>query len=258
MIKKITAAVFAVLLLPVFVSAETRDIYIGDIIALEITSESVSADELKKKFQDFELIELKEQNGVYSVSLRTFITGEHIINLGNKEIIINVKSTLEDISRDDIFEGGARVAKPGAPFYRRVIFYVPAAVFIFSCGFVSVKKIIKKTKKTQTPLQLFLNNSSRLSPENKNYLADLTYNFKNYLEALYKFKIIGKTTGEIVNELKKIQELNGALPDIFEWLTECDRMKFTGVYAQNEEKEDHCKKLIGLVEKIDKEKEGAP
>ena len=256
MIKKFICSLAIFLLLPLSVSAEARNIYIGDIISLEIESKSFSADELRSKFQDFEIVEIKEQSGGYSLSLRAFIPGEYKITLGNKEIIINVQSTLEDINREDIFEGDNRVIEPGFSFRWNIAFYIFAGIFALSGGYILIKLFIAKKPKQKDLLGLFLQRAALLSAEDKNYLVDLTYYFKNYLEAVYKFKIIGKTTSEITKELKNIQGLENMLFDIHKWLTECDRLKFTGVKAQTEEKQEHCQKLIELVEKIDAQKEG--
>ena len=255
MIKKFICSLAVFLLLTLAVSAESRNIYIGDIISIEIESKSFSADELKAKFQDFEIIEIKEKSGGYSVSLRAFIPGEYKITLGSKDVVINVHSTLEDISREEIFEGDNRVAEPGVSLHWHTLLYIFAGIFVLSGGYILTKKIIEKKPKQKSPLDLFLQRAGRLLAEDENYLVDLTYYFKNYLEAVYKFRIIGKTTAEIMDELKNIQGLSNMLFEINKWLTECDRLKFTGIKAQSEEKQEHHVKLIDLVEKIDAQKE---
>jgi len=247
---------FLILLIvaPIRVFAETRNIYVGDIIALQIENSEFSSEELTEKFKDFEIVEIKEKSGGYSVSVRTFDVGERKIFLGNKEVIINVQSTLDDIDREDIFEGGERITEPGFSFHWRILFYISAGIFVLSGGFVLLKiliNIIKRKIKIQTPRQLFLSRSGSLSSENDNYLVDLTYYFKEYLESLYQCRIIGKTSAEIINELKDMQNLETMLAEIQEWLTECDRLKFTGVHISSEEKQGHYKNLIDLVEKID-------
>jgi hypothetical protein len=252
---KIFLFVPAVLLLLLTCSAlafdGTRSIYIGDIIKLQVSNVKLSAEELREQFQAFDIVELKDENGEYLISLRTFEVGEHKILLGDKEILINVQSTLDDIQREGIFEGDAGVAEPGILFHVRVLFYIAAGLFILSGGFVLVNTLLKGTIITPSPLQVFLRRSGSLSAENDDYFVDLTFYFKEYLESLYKFRIIGKTSAEIMNELKGINLLDTMIPEIQEWLTECDRLKFTGVKAGTELKQGHYVELLKLVKKID-------
>jgi len=254
MIKKILFVLTALILLcsgAVWVTAEPRNIYIGDIITLQISSRGLSAEELIGKFQAFEILEIKDENASYLISLRTFEVGEHKILLGDKEIVINVQSVLDNIQREGIFEGDTGVMEPGYLFKWNALFYIAAGLFVLSGGYVLTKALLKGVIVTQSPYQVFLRRSGSLSVENDDYFVDLTFYFKEYLEGLYQFRIIGKTSAEIVNELKGINLLNTMLPEINEWLTECDRLKFTGVNVSTGTKQEHYEKLLKLVEKID-------
>lgn len=235
---------------PVSAFAEKRNIYVGDIITLEITSLEFSEDELRQKFKEFEIVEIKKEPDGYLLSIRTFDTGERTILLGSKEIVIDVTSTMNDIHRDDIFEGEAEVIKPGISFHWRIIFYAATGIFVLSGGFVLVKAFVKRKTGTESPYQLFLRRSASLSAADDNYFVDLTLYFKEYLESLYKRRIIGKTAAEIVNELKEIQVLDAMLSDIQKWLTECDILKFTGIEVSSDEKRRHYAWLLNLAEKI--------
>jgi len=226
-----------------------RSIYIGDIITLKITARDFSTQELTDIFKDFEIIEIKEDGSSYLLSLRTFEAGDYNILLGNNQISINVRSILSDIERDDIFEGDIWVIEPGISFNGLLLLCLSAGVFI-SSGAIVLLKAIKRKAVIQNPLQLFISRSCSLSAESDDYFVDLTLYFKEYLENLYKFRIIGKTSSEIVNELSKIEALAVMLPDIREWLIECDRLKFTGVKVLSETKQIHCRKLVDIVEKI--------
>lgn len=235
---------------PVSVFAEKRNIYVGDIITLEITSQEYSEDELKQKFLDFEIVDIKKNQDGYLISIRTFDAGEYTILLGSKEIIIDVASTLTDIQREDIFEGVAEIKKPGGSFYLHIIFYIMAGVFLLSSGFSIVKVLIKRKNKSADPYQLFLKHSSSLLTDEDNYFVDLTFYFKEYLESICKFRIIGKTASEIVNELKEVPVLDTMLPDIEKWLTECDILKFAGITVSNDVKHSHYTWLLNIAEKI--------
>ena len=236
-----------------------RNIYVGDIIRLEITAEGISAGELREKFSDFEIMELKEEPERYVITICTFEPGEYKVLLGNKEIVINVESTLDDIPREDIFEGGTQVMEAGVSFHWRILFHISLSIFVLSGGFILLKILKKRKAKMLTPYQIFLRSSGTLAAESESYLVDLTFLFKKYIESTYQCIIIGKTSSEIVDQLKEIRALETILPDIEEWLMECDRLKFTGVKVSREKKQNHYEKLLVLAEKInliDVQKEG--
>lgn len=260
-IKRILCLLLALLWvgMPLRVYAEAvgdvRNIYVGDIITLDIATKNYSAEQLSEKFHDFEIVEIKEKTDGYLLSLRTFKTGEQSVLIGDKEIVINVESTLNDIQREGIFEGDVSVIEPGFPFHWRILFYIAAGIFALSGGFVLLKTILKRKTKTLSPHQIFLSRSGALSDADDNYLVDLTLCFKEYLESLYQCRIIGKTSAEIIFELKRLQILDTMLPEVQEWLTECDRLKFTGIRVSRDEKQDHYGKLLNLVTKIDIQKQ---
>jgi hypothetical protein len=236
------------------VFADTRNIYIGDIVKLQISfpgNVKLSTEELNERFKAFEIVEFKDENGEYLISLRSFNVGRHVISLGDKEILINIQSVKEDIQRESIFEGDTGVAEPGIIFHWSVLFHIAAGIFILSGGYVLVKTLLKGVIKRPSPLQVFIRRSGSLSTLDDGYFVDLTFYFKEYLESLYRFRIIGKTSTEIVNELKGIDLLNIIIPEIQDWLTECDRLKFTGVKAGAETKQEHYTELLEIVKRID-------
>ena len=99
-------------------SATERNIYVGDLIELKITTEVLTEDEVREKFRDFEIVDLKTVSDGFLITIRTFEAGEKIINIGSSEIVITVKSTLEEIDRSEPFEG-IRALK--APDFRYII-----------------------------------------------------------------------------------------------------------------------------------------
>ena len=236
----------------VWASEDARNIYIGDVITLRVSSRENSAEELKGKFKAFEIVEFKDENGEYLISLRTFEIGEHKILLGDKEIVINIQSTLNDIQRESIFEGDTAVTEPGYLFHWDVLFYISAGVFILSGGYVLINSLLKGRIAALSPHQVFLQRSGALSVENDDYFVDLTFYFKEYLGSLYQCRIIGKTSAEIMNVLKGINPLGNMLPGINKWLTECDRLKFTGVNVSLATKKEHYEALLQISEKIEK------
>ena len=230
---------------------ETRNIYIGDIITLQVSSRDISEKELREKFQSFEIVEIKELGDGYAISVRTFEIGEYKIFFGDKEVVINVQSVLDDIEREDIFDGDITVAMPSFLFHWRILFCIVFGVFFLSGSLFLIKTFIKKKVKIPTPLQTFLLETASVLPEHKDYFVIITQSFKEYLQRLYKFQIIGKTSAEIIDELKKGLKQTSMLTEIQEWLMECDRLKFTGVTASSEIKQQHYEELVKIVKKID-------
>ena len=254
-IKKLLCAITALILLWVGMStsasAESRNIYVGDIITLEISSLEMTGDELRQKFQDFEIVEMKEEPEGYTLSIRTFETGEYIILLGDKEIVINVASTLKDIDRDDVFDGEKEILAGGIPIYWRIILYITLSIFVLSGGVVLVKLLKKRREKPESAYQLFLRRCTGLSESDDNYFVHLTFYFKQYLESIHNIRIIGKTSAEIVSELKVLSSLEGRLSDIKAWLEECDLLKFSGTTVSSDDKHRHFQGLLGIVENIE-------
>jgi len=227
-----------------------RAIYIGDIVTLDIATD-VTADELTSLFGDFEITSFARIPGGYSVSLRTFAPGEYSVYIGDKQIVVSVRSALTDIERDDIFEGGAYVLPRGFWVSRALLFIVAVSVFLISGGVVLYKKFIVQRIRPVNPRRLFMVRSGALSAYDDDYFVDMTFYFKEYLGSVYSRRIIGKTSTEIVANLSDIGQLAEMMPEIGGWLTECDRFKFTGVKPSAEEKMGHYSALVDLVKCID-------
>ena len=233
---------------------DARSVYIGDIITLEVTARGYSAEDMPGIFHGFEIVEIEEDAGVFKLSLRTFDPGEQRMLLGDMEIVIDVRSTLDEIDREGVFEGDGRVAPPGPLVNWRVLLYAAAGALALSGGFALWRVLRNKNGKKISSIQLFLRRSDKLSVDDDNYFVDLTFYFKEYLEALYECRIIGKTSDEIMGKLEGFQPLGDMLPDMRAWLAECDRLKFTGVMVSAEEKKEHCGKLVDLALRIDASK----
>ncbi|MCL2456111.1 MAG: hypothetical protein FWD19_01015 [Defluviitaleaceae bacterium] len=245
--KRIFFFVVAIIFFASNVFADARNIFIGDIVTIKISSRDFSSHELTEKFGDFEIVEMKNENDGWLVSLRTFEAGEYKILLGNKYLTLKVASVLEEIDRDEIFDGDSHILESVLLFDWFLLFCFSFCVFIFSGAFLFFKTK-KQNAKKQNPLERFFARARSLSDEN--FFVDLTFFFKEFIEDLFAFRIIGKTSTEIIFELKQIKSLDFMLAEISEWLFECDRIKFTGVEISAEEKHAHYEKLILIAEKI--------
>lgn len=236
--------------------AEERSIYVGDLIQLKIQAEDLTLDEIKDKFKDFELVNVSDTSNGYILTLRSFETGEKTIQLGDTEVKIIVKSTLDEIDRSEIYEGD--LTPQGIGFYLpwKYIFICLIGVFLVT-GCINLRLILKRRKASSiSPYQNFLKGISELSIEQEDYLVSLTSLFKRYLELTYSFTIRGKTSTEIVNEVSRIRELSNNLTHIKGWLDESDYYKYSKATPQVAKKMQLMGDLHELVTRIDKTKEG--
>ena len=243
---------------------DVRKLYIGDIITLEIAAPGFSEEEMRQIFHEFEILDLAKRNKNepyhYRLSLRSFDVGERILHIGDKEIIIEVTSTLEDIRREDIYDGGAAVVKPGfRGMQLQIMFCFAAGVFVLSGGFILYKKRRNAGIIPERAYQLFLHRAARLSTAGEGFLVELTFYFKEYLESLRNRpkRIIGKTSTEIIMELASSPFSADMLFDIQQWLAECDRLKFTGVEASIEDKNRQYEWLLRIVDAIEANRQNA-
>ena len=249
------AALFCVFLFigdAVRAEKETRNIYIGDILVLEIDAAGLPEEELRKRFEDFEIVDLKKTAAGYTISLCTFETGEKTIFLGGKELVIVVASTLDDIERDGIFEGGTEVLPSDGAFPWAILSAASAGIFVSVGGVVLFRKVRGKTrKKGESTYQLFQRRAAALSVSDEKYLVKLTFYFKEYLENLRGKPMIGKTSSEIMEEIADVQVLSAELQNIRAWLVVCDMFKFGGAEVSEQDIEQHGGDLLILVERIE-------
>ncbi len=231
---------------------EKRSILVGDLIQLKIQSRELSLDELKDRFKDFEIVDITDISEGYLVTLRSFETGEKTVQLGDKEITIVIKSTLDELKRDEIFEGDTKVQKPGFCIHWKYVFCSLVIVFLLSGG-INVFIFLKKRKKKLSfgPYQKFINGLNSIPLERDDYCVWLTLCFKDYIESKYSLRIRGKTSEEIIGEISSVPDLHGSLPVLETWLKECDYYKFSGNAAASDKKLELMNRLKELVAKIE-------
>lgn len=239
-----------------YVWAEDRNIYVGDLIELKIQAQDLTLDELKDKFKDFEIVEVLNIPEGYILTLRSFEIGEKTIQIGDKEIKIIVKSTLDEIKRTDIYEGDLKPVEAGFHIKWMYVFIPLVAVFLLTLA-LNIRAFFKKRKiSSLTPYERFSKAISGLSVDQEDFLVNLTLCFKDYLESTYFFRIKGKTSTEIIYEIGRIPRLNEKLAEIKGWLTENDYFKFSGTVAPMAKKLELMERLTELVRKLEESKEG--
>ncbi|OPZ89742.1 MAG: hypothetical protein BWY74_02599 [Firmicutes bacterium ADurb.Bin419] len=240
----------------IYASAEERSIYVGDLIRLKVQSEELTMDEIKEKFKDFEIVDVSDNSDGYLLTLRSFETGEKTVQLGDTEIKIVVKSTLDEIERSEVYEGDLNPQDTGFYFQWKYVFFSLVGIFLVSVG-INLWLYLKKRKASSlSPYQHFMKEISDLSIDQDDYLVSLTACFKRYLESTYSFIIRGKTSTEIIYEISHIPGLNEKIPEIKSWLNETDYYKFSANTAQVAKKMQLVGTLQELVTRIDETKEG--
>lgn len=232
-------------------AASERNIYVGDIIELKISSQNQNEAVIREKFKDFEVVGLVEESDHFILKVRTFETGEKRVVLGDKEIVIVVKSTLQDIQSDGPMEGGLGPATsaPAVPWLYILIALLAASAVT---GVLSLKgRFATKSKVRPAPYQHFISQSSSLLYEDNEFFVKLTSYFKEYIEAVYQCRIKGMTSAEILYTVDKLPRMLNVKQELKCWLRECDFFKFTGTTASGEKKQEMQRKLAELAGRID-------
>lgn len=237
--------------------AEERNIYIGDLIELKITTHEFTEDEIREKFNDFEIVELKSIPDGYLVTLRTFETGEKVVDLGGNEIIITVKSTLDEIDRDEVFEGSLTPESAGFMPNFNYLFFAAVIVFAASGGVLAARYVKKRRDLRLTPYERFIKQLDRISVDDADCLVKLTMCFKEYLEAKFLLRIKGKTSTEMTGEISTVNKLQPFINRISNWLNESDYYKFSCDIASKDENHKllaGLKEIVSQIEQADEEK----
>lgn len=231
--------------------AETRSIYVGDLIELKITSKDIDMEDLRDKFKDFDVVDIKEAGDSFLITVRSFEPGEKTVLIGDKEIKIEVKSTLDEIKREGVFEGDTDPLAAGVYVEWKYVFFILSGVFLIT-GLICLWKFIKDKRKAKiTPYERFINMTRSLSLEEEAYPVKLTGSFKEYIEAICSCRIRGKTSSEIMNEISGMPVLEPVLKDLERWFSECDVYKFSGIAATIGDKQELTGKLIEIAGKIE-------
>jgi len=258
-LKKASLFIFLAAFALIFASlstAEERNIYIGDLIELKIATQEFTEDEIREKFKDFEIVVLKSIPEGFMITLRTFEPSEKVVNLGDSEIIITVKSTLDEIERNELFEGNEATESAGFTINFNYLFYVSAAVFFVSGALIAANYIRKRRDMLLTPYERFKKRLDEISADDGDYLVKLTMYFREYLESKFSLGIKGKTSTEMMGEISPIDDLRPFTGKIGNWLNESDYYKFSGSAAARDKKQELLAGLKEIVSEIEKVNEG--
>ncbi len=246
--------VFVVLFFTKDAYAKNRNIYVGDLIKLKITSRSISEEEIRDKFTDFEIVDLKKEEDGYQITLRSFEVGEKIIQIGEQELKITVHSTLKDIERTDLYEGDLDPVRAGFSQKVQYIFYSCALIFIITGAITLIRGIKSRKIAALNPFQNFHKQLEVISLTEEDYFVKLSKCLKSYLEASYSCSLNGKTTSEIIEELMLVPDLQIEIEALHSWLLESDIYKYTKTAASMEQKQKAAFDLKELVNYLEERK----
>lgn len=190
---KIPVALMTVLLLFTWTAGgEERNIFVGDLIVIEITAADYTYAELENIFREFEIVHYRELERGYELTLRTFEPGEYNIRLGDKELQIVVSSILEEMDNGGIFHGDA---EPLDSYYSKIYIYVILVflpIFILLTAYSSWLFIKGRRRGKKTPFQVFHRKLEAIETGTADFFVELTFIFKEYLEKSFDCLIRGK------------------------------------------------------------------
>ncbi|GLI55410.1 hypothetical protein PM10SUCC1_09240 [Propionigenium maris DSM 9537] len=224
-----------------------RDILIGDRINLLISGSS--EDKVREAFQAFEIEDIRESEEGSVVTLRSYHPGEQVVEIGDKRLVFNVKSSLEEGEREiysDLSDGSARtLAKPRFPW----IFAGGVLLGLSSLMYLLVGVIGRRKKKEQlSPREKFYGNLEDLGED---YTYRISYLTREYADHLMGSNLLSG----------RYEKSEGAPKELLHFLGELDSLKFARrSEGDREELKDRARELIESIEKtcnIGEAKEGS-
>jgi len=235
-------------------NGEERPIYVGDIIELNIDSSTYSLVDIEIAFEDFEIVDLIEVEEVYELKIRSFDVGEHIVTLGNTEVVISITTLLND-DKTELMPGELALKEPGFILPWTAIKFISLAISLI--GIVTLIILIIKNRPLK-PLSIYetlkvqLNDISLLSDD---YAYHLITVFKTYISKQFSEPFIGLTTKELLFHIKGYPEVKESYELMSLWLNKCDTFNYSKDKANLESKTLLKEELITIVESIEENSE---
>lgn len=159
-----------------------REILIGDKINLAISGSSAS--EIKQAFQDFEIEDIDRVDDTYNIVLRGYTPGNHLIELGNKRLIISVKTSLDESNKKDreiyrdLANGGLELTNRRFPleFLLGILSTISLTIFIL------LKKRREKKEIPLDPKEKFYRGLESLGAEPFHEISHLLREYIDYIK----------------------------------------------------------------------------
>lgn len=224
--KKILIVIFITLSL--ILSA--KDINVGDTVTLQITGGS--KDKIIDSFKntEFSIENIKDgKDGVVILSVKGFKTGKNTINIGNKEVSIDIKSLLNPEDKEIFINLSDESNKNLFLHQFPYVTLISGVTGIGALIFILLGLKIKKDKIIfLTPEEKFENEMSILSDDK--WFYEMSYALREYIDKKYNSHFINGIYSPIKN-------LNDEDIQFIEWL---DNYKFSknreNYFQQSKEK----------------------
>jgi len=241
--------IIILMLIIININLLANEIYIGDLIKLKISTDSLTEKDIRDKFKDFEIEEIKKDKSseTYTIAIRSFEAGEKNITIGNKNLIIKVKSELAEGEQKDIYleneKGEIKIKESKKPIPVTNIVYGIVIIISLIIILLIIKLISKKVKikKQKKPYEILINELNKLKTET--FFVEATYFYKKYIYGKYGERVYGKTSREILQQIPKKVDFQ----KLKEWLEFSDKCKFTKYQVTDEDSKNYKEKLIEIV-----------
>lgn len=227
-----------------------RNLYIGDMIRLNIDGTEYTKEELQTLFKGFELVDVSVEQQMTVVTLRCLEIGTKTVLIGNQEIEITVASALADVQRDAIYDFEPILKQPAftVPWLFVEVFLI--GIFILSGILYAINFLKMKKNKILTPYACCVKSLREMSLSEHSFLALMTGEVKYYIQREFSTQVIGKTTDEFKQVVSEIMLDETIKRELYMWLNESDFYKFSGTDITIDKKENMRKTLMELVERI--------
>lgn len=233
------------------INGDERPIYVGDVIELNIDSRTYSVSDIELAFDEFEIIELTRADKMYSLKIRSFEVGEHIVNLGNTDLVISIASMLSE-DENELKIANVELEKVGVVLPWSIIKFVFLTISLIGVVVFMVIWVKDRPKKQLSNHDQFIIAVKLIKIDDKDYAYKLTLLFKEYLSKQFVLSLSGLTRIELINCLSSVQAVKASLSIIDLWLSKCDTFKYSKDKASIEAKEILRQELLAFVDSINK------
>ena len=191
-----------------------RDILIGDRVNLLISGSS--EDKIREAFHSFEIEEISKKEDGIKVVIRAYKPGEQVVVIGDKRLVLNIRSSLEGEEKDiypDLSDNSGRLLG-SAPFP-----WIFASGLLL--GFGALISLLwrftgrrNKDMKHLSPRERFYLGLENLKED---YTYDISYLTREYADYLMGSNLLSgryegerEVPGELINFLSKLDRLKFA------------------------------------------------
>lgn len=230
------------------IDAKEREIYVGDIVVLEISNMKLSEEEIREAFFAFEVLKIEIEEEKAKIEMRIFTPGKYEVWLGNQPITIVVSSTL-DGSEEDIRDEMLEIKIPKNMDFLYQIAGIMGILLIVMLLIRFLPRRKKKEKK-RTPREQFLYEIEQVNPHDEKALGSWSISLKRYMETVFQVEIMGKTTEEIQDIMVKQSRESEVGREIIGWLMTSDIYKYRKEPIAYEVGEEMLQRLYDIDKKL--------